>query len=247
MEQTLKKEFSEKGFAIVRNLFDEALLLKVRSEIKRVHQEFTTLKARYPALHKLGEWSIKSPHVVSQSIKALVFSKHFQNLCLELVGEDVDLFWSATADKPPQKGKNFPWHQDTGYDEIPKEYITLWVALDPVDENNGGLWVVPGSHLGENHAHEFRKADEFNYAGVFIQGPYDGESKALPIRLSRGDVVCMHSKLIHASFQNHSLKERTALIAAFIQNFDYSIQQVRGIPEATEPFLRAGKVAVSSV
>jgi phytanoyl-CoA hydroxylase len=245
MEQTIKKEFSEKGFVTVRNLFDQELVSNVRAEIKRIHQEFPILKEKTPLLHKLGEWSIKSPHLASQSIKNLVYSKQFQRLSIELIGEDVDLFWSATADKPKEKGKKFPWHQDTGYDEIPKEYITIWAAFDHVDENNGGLWAVPGSHIGKIHPHEFRKADELNYAGVFIKDPYESNKDAQPICLSPGDVVCMHSKLIHASFQNHSLRERTGLISAFIQSFDYSVQHVRGIPEATEPFLKAGKIAIT--
>ena len=242
MQQTLKKEFSENGFVIVRNLLDAEIVSEVRNEIKRVHLEFVALKESVPQLHKLGDWSIKSPHLVSQPIKALIFSKHFQDLCVEIIGEEVDLFWSATADKPKEKGKNFPWHQDTGYDDLPKDYITAWIAFDHVDENNGGLWAIPGSHLGAVYPHEFKKADKINYAGVFICGQFGGREQAEAIRLSPGDAVCMHSKLIHASFQNQSLRERTGLIAAFIKSFDYSVQHVRGIPEATEPFLKSGKI-----
>jgi ectoine hydroxylase-related dioxygenase (phytanoyl-CoA dioxygenase family) len=242
MERSVKREFSENGFAIIRNLFDVHLVSKVRNEIKRVHQDFLVLKERAPQLHKLGEWSIKSPHIVSQPIKNIIHSESFQNLCLELIGKDVDLFWSATADKPKEKGKKFPWHQDTGYDENPKDYITIWTAFDRVDESNGGLWAVPGSHFGEIYSHEFRRADESNYAGVFIKGQCHFDEDALPIRLLPGDALCMHSKLIHASFQNHTLRERTGLIAAFIKSLDYSVPNVRGAPELTEPFLKAGKI-----
>src|SRR5208337_4412923 len=41
----------------------------------------------------------------------------------------------------------FPWHQDNGYVAIePATNVTIWAALDDVDERNGCVWVVPGSH-----------------------------------------------------------------------------------------------------
>lgn len=244
MSDSLNKEFLQNGFVIVKNAFDPCVCPRAWQELERIHHSYMDLKMKFPELHRLGEWSIKSPHVASSVIKDFIFSSLFQRLCLELIGDTVDLFWAATAAKPKERGKGFPWHQDTGYDEDPKDYITIWAAFDQVDEGNGCLWAVPGSHLEEVLQHEFRKTDEFNYAGVFIKSSYSPAVEAIPIRLNPGDVVCMHSKLVHASFQNSSPRERRGLIAAFIKSFRYDIQQVRGIPEGTEPFLRNGKILI---
>ena len=43
--------------------------------------------------------------------------------------------------------KEFPWHQDDGYTPVaPSPYLTLWLALNDATEDNGCIWVLPGSH-----------------------------------------------------------------------------------------------------
>ncbi len=238
MNNDLEQEFSKNGFVVIKNFFDFSINEDICQEIERIHKNFENLKTSTPHLHKLGEWSIKSPHLVSSRIKEIIFSKELRNLCLRLVGENVDLFWSATAAKPKKNGKAFPWHQDTGYDRIPKSYVTVWMAFDFVDEENGCLWAIPGSHLEKLEEHEFKKSDDLNYAGVFIKGPYLRKDDGYPIRLSPGDIVCMHSRLVHSSQKNSSIRERRGLIAAYISANSYSSEHIRGIPEATEPFFR---------
>lgn len=52
--------------------------------------------------------------------------------------------------KPPDTGArgNVGWHQDYGYWQCtePAELLTAWLALDDVNEENGCMQVVPGSH-----------------------------------------------------------------------------------------------------
>ncbi|GFR51196.1 hypothetical protein Agub_g13543 [Astrephomene gubernaculifera] len=57
--------------------------------------------------------------------------------------------------KPPRSSSRsaFAWHRDSDwcrghpqYDYSP--YISVWTALDDMDEENGALVVLPGSHLG---------------------------------------------------------------------------------------------------
>jgi phytanoyl-CoA hydroxylase len=243
MPGDLKGDFLENGFIVIKNFFDPSLCPLICSEMERIHRDFPLLKTENPDLHKLGEWSIKSPHIVSPLLKNFIRSKELQGLCKTLIGNEVDIFWTATAAKPKERGKSFPWHQDTGYDKDPKEYITVWMAFDKVFEQNGGLWVVPGSHQEALLEHEFKKSNDLEYAGVFLKNlPYAREKDAIPIRLMPGDIVCMHSRLVHASFQNKSQQERRGLIAAFIKTFDYNVQHVRGIPEASEAFLANGEI-----
>jgi ectoine hydroxylase-related dioxygenase (phytanoyl-CoA dioxygenase family) len=241
MHTGLREEFKNAGYLIIRNAFESSAAPVISEEIGRVHSEFAELKMRFPLLHKLGEWSIRSPHLASPTIRDFVYSTHFLNLCQPLVGDEVDLYWAATAAKPKEKGKCFPWHQDAGYGG-PQEYITCWAAFDEIDEENGCLWAVPGSHREGILEHEFRKSDDKNYAGPFIKGIYPRAKEAEPIRLMPGDVVCMHSKLVHASFENRSSRYRRGLITAFIQTGDHELAQNVGTTETTEPFIRSGRL-----
>ncbi|MEZ5248214.1 MAG: hypothetical protein R2713_03060 [Ilumatobacteraceae bacterium] len=39
----------------------------------------------------------------------------FADLCHDLVGPDVRLYWDQAVYKKPEKPRRFPWHQDNGY------------------------------------------------------------------------------------------------------------------------------------
>ena len=44
------------------------------------------------------------------------------------------------------EGKFFAWHQDLMYWGIkPLEEVTVWVAIDDTDEENGGMKFLPGA------------------------------------------------------------------------------------------------------
>ena len=70
-----------------------------------------------------------------------------------LVGPDIKLFGSQCFMKPPG-GIDKPYHQDSAYFPIePLSLVTCWIALDDVTQQNGCMWVIPGSHLGPLHDH----------------------------------------------------------------------------------------------
>ncbi len=57
------------------------------------------------------------------------------------------LYWDQSVYKKTGKRQEFPWHQDNGYTFIePQQYLTLWIPLVDVDEENGCPWIAPGWH-----------------------------------------------------------------------------------------------------
>jgi ectoine hydroxylase-related dioxygenase (phytanoyl-CoA dioxygenase family) len=59
----------------------------------------------------------------------------------------VRLYWDQSVYKKTGKEQEFPWHQDNGYTFIePQQYLTLWIPLVDVDEQNGCPWIAPGRH-----------------------------------------------------------------------------------------------------
>ena len=71
------------------------------------------------------------------------------DVCHDLVGDDVRLYWDQSVYKKTGKVQEFPWHQDNGYTFIePQQYLTFWLPLVDVDEENGCPWIAPGLHLG---------------------------------------------------------------------------------------------------
>ena len=88
-------------------------------------------------------------HLVLQSelLRRFTSSPLFADLCADLIGPDVRLYWDQAVYKKPGTESPFPWHQDNGYAFVePQQYLTCWVALTDATEDNGCPWVVPGLH-----------------------------------------------------------------------------------------------------
>ncbi len=103
------------------------------------------------------------------------------------------------------------WHQDEYY--IPtrdRSLVAAWIALDEVDEANGCLRVIPGSHrtgyLWPQRPHD--DPSEYDYAPTCVGFDPSGE---VPVRLQPGDAVFLHGYLMHRSTKNRSDRPRRAL------------------------------------
>jgi ectoine hydroxylase-related dioxygenase (phytanoyl-CoA dioxygenase family) len=100
---------------------------------------------------------IFSAHIVSRSPALAQFARHpvIKDVCHDLIGPDVRLYWDQSVYKKTEKPQEFPWHQDNGYTFIePQQYLTLWIPLTDVDETNGCPWIAPGLHRLGTLAHE---------------------------------------------------------------------------------------------
>jgi phytanoyl-CoA hydroxylase len=90
-----------------------------------------------------------SVHLVKQSAVLRAFAAHpaIKDVCHDLIGDDVRLYWDQSVYKKTGKEQEFPWHQDNGYTFIePQQYLTLWIPLVDVDAENGCPWIAPGVH-----------------------------------------------------------------------------------------------------
>ncbi|MFI4935870.1 MAG: phytanoyl-CoA dioxygenase family protein [Caulobacterales bacterium] len=88
-------------------------------------------------------------HIAQRSEVLKAFAAHpaIKDICHDLVGEEVRLYWDQSVYKKTAKVQEFPWHQDNGYTFVePQQYLTLWLPLVDVDEENGCPWIAPGLH-----------------------------------------------------------------------------------------------------
>jgi phytanoyl-CoA hydroxylase len=90
-------------------------------------------------------------HIARRSAVLKAFAAHpfIKDVCHDLIGGDVRLYWDQSVYKKTGEAREFPWHQDNGYTFIePQQYLTFWLPLVDVDEENGCPWIAPGLHLG---------------------------------------------------------------------------------------------------
>jgi phytanoyl-CoA hydroxylase len=143
------------------------------------------------------------------AVRALVRGPVFQDLCHDLIGPNVRLYWDMAVYKRPGTTEPFPWHQDNGYTFVdPQQYLTCWIALTYATLENGCLWVLPGAHTRGTFIHRATRAGL-----VCVEGDPEGR---IPVPLRAGSIVVMSSLAPYATGSNLSDGVRKSLVAEFI-------------------------------
>jgi ectoine hydroxylase-related dioxygenase (phytanoyl-CoA dioxygenase family) len=106
-------------------------------------------------------------------------------------------------------------HQDQFYLRVqPGTCIAAWLALDPCDEDNGCMQVVPGSHKLPLLCTE-RADTTKSFTDVTV--PVPESMKTRPVIMQPGDVLFFNGQLIHGSLPNTSGDRfRRSLIGHYI-------------------------------
>lgn len=116
--------------------------------------------------------------------------------------------------KPPGIGAPTPPHQDGYYWKItPMEGLTMWLALEDVDEENGCVRYVPGSHRRGFRSHGKTGTLGFSQ-GITDYGPADTAVEVC-MNAKPGDLLVHDAYTIHRADGNHSTT-RTRQALGFI-------------------------------
>jgi ectoine hydroxylase-related dioxygenase (phytanoyl-CoA dioxygenase family) len=151
LTQAQRAAFNADGFVLLPGVFSPGELEKVTSEIDPLEA-----KGEAWLREKGGRVAIATAdvitfttHLVRKSPALHAFAAHpaIKEICRDLIGPDVRLYWDQSVYKKTAKAQEFPWHQDNGYTFIePQQYLTLWIPLVDVDDRNGCPWIAPGRH-----------------------------------------------------------------------------------------------------
>jgi phytanoyl-CoA hydroxylase len=146
------RQFDELGYFVHRGAFTPAEIAAVTEAIdplEKATDDFVReKKGGRQGISTTGAITFTA-HIVSKSPVLTAFAQHpaIKDICHDLIGDDVRLYWDQSVYKKAEKPQEFPWHQDNGYTFIePQQYLTLWIPLVDVDEENGCPWIAPGLH-----------------------------------------------------------------------------------------------------
>ena len=225
------RRFNEFGFFVHRNAFTPAEIAAVTAAIdplEKATDDYVRDKkgGRY-FLSTTGAITFTA-HIVSKSPVLAAFAAHpaIKDICHDLIGDEVRLYWDQSVYKKTQVPQEFPWHQDNGYTFIePQQYLTLWIPLVDVDEENGCPWVAPGLHRLGTLDHWLT---EIGY--VCLKSVPD----AVPAPARAGDIVVFSSLAPHRTGPN--LKADSVRKAYILQ---YA-------PDGAKTTLRDGRVMLQS-
>jgi phytanoyl-CoA hydroxylase len=212
--------FTDTGYVVVAGLFSPA-------EVAQYRDHFMTLRKqgsypgdlvgsdprrndplrRYPRMIHMHRWDDLSRRWLLEPRL---------NACLTaLLGREPYAVQTMLYFKPPG-ARGQALHQDNFYLRAqPGTCMAAWLALDPCDEANGCLQVVPGSHTWPLLCTS--QADtSVSFTDVTV--PLPAGQPVEPVVMEAGDVLFFNGALVHGSYPNTSPDRfRRALIGHYIE------------------------------
>ncbi len=130
----------------------------------------------------------------------------FEEIARRIYGNiAIGVFRAMFMNKPARQGTMLPLHQDRWRALDRDPLITIYTALDPADETNGCVTIIPGTHheiLNPKHPSGFLTPE--------MARRFDNDPRRIPLVLAAGEVVLLHNWMLHASDVNHSDQSRRA-------------------------------------
>ena len=202
-----KEQFDLHGFVIVRQFLEKHDFTELHENLNRYIQDVVPTLPDADAIYQ--------DRSRSETLKQLqrmgcdpFFRDYVQHprwtaLAESLVGESADADQPEWFNKPPGTNHVTPPHQDNYYFCLaPPNVVTIWLAIDPVDAENGCLRYVDGSHRNGFRKHAKSKILGFSQ-GITDYTP-DDFTREVAIPLQPGDAVAHHGMTIHRADANMS-------------------------------------------
>jgi len=201
-------EFRDQGYTVARGFFTKAEAAGLLEEAERRMGDADT----YDPLSQNG--MVFTQNVFKRSVKCQQFiaQQRIVDFLKPIGGGDLWVRWDQAVTKHPGGGV-FRWHQDNGYNGLLTEHFQLWVALTETRNQNGGLWLAPGSHKRGLLEHA-----EVGTAHIEYQGDV-GESLCIDANI--GDMIVFSSLMLHRTGPNEADTKRVAYVAEYMPCSDY--------------------------
>jgi hypothetical protein len=209
--------YRENGYLMIENAVSPAELEALRRvtydfieqsrQVGESNDIFDLDEGHGPASPRLTR--IKLPHKQHPIYDKVLRSERMQGYFKALLGANVVLQTSKLNTKAPGGGAAVEWHQDWAfYPHTNDDMLAFGLMLEDVDQANGPLMVIPGSHKGPLLSHHNN--------GVFA-GAVDPDDpdfhfdRAVTLTGKAGSMTVHHARTLHGSAPNKSDRARLIL------------------------------------
>jgi ectoine hydroxylase-related dioxygenase (phytanoyl-CoA dioxygenase family) len=164
--------------------------------------------AAKPALRR-----INNPSDISEAYREVMLDARTVDMVADLIGPDVKFHHCKINLKLSGAKTEVSYHQDFAYTpHTNSDIVTALLFLDDIDESNGCLTVVPGSHKGPMLS--LFDGERFT-GGVAADAEKQALARSVPCLGKAGSVCLMHTKLLHGSAANGADKARGLYICVY--------------------------------
>ena len=222
------KQFQRDGFVIVRGLVsDEQCKHMLAIALEHLDQQIDPVE--YEAdLHYPGSpasRSIQGGKTIRRLLQAYsrapvfaqwVSSAALQERLKQLIGGRIVMplaHHNCIMTKHHEFSSDTGWHQDIRYWSFQNsDLITAWLALGSEYKENGGLRVIPGSHLATIQDDQ---RDDAQFLRTDLAENQRLINQSIDIHLEAGDVLFFHCLLLHSANRNRTEKNKTSVVFTF--------------------------------
>ncbi|SHI05858.1 phytanoyl-CoA dioxygenase family protein [Marivita hallyeonensis] len=212
-----KRFYNENGYLLVENAVTAEQLERLReityrlidasrevTESNEVYDLDAGHSAEAPRLTR-----IKLPHKRDPYFWDLIRDSKLTEVLTDLLGPHTNLLTSKLNTKAPGGGRAVEWHQDWAfYPATNDSLLAFGLMLEDVDEANGPLMVIPGTHKGPILSH---MANGYFAGAIDPDDPLFERAKAVTLTGKAGDMTVHHARILHGSAPNMSDRNRLIL------------------------------------
>ena len=181
------------------------------SEIASIRDYFDDLLERVVA-EGGNSYSISSAHLSYGPVWDILTNPRICDLVSDLVGTNVVGWGSHFFCKMPGDGKSVAWHQDASYWPLsPTKAVTVWLAIDDADTENGCMRFIAGSHHNGHLTYRPSGSHEDNVLNQTIDNPQQYGHGEVDDELKAGECSIHSDLLLHGSDPNGSDRRRCGL------------------------------------
>ncbi|MBT6981405.1 MAG: phytanoyl-CoA dioxygenase family protein [Candidatus Marinimicrobia bacterium] len=216
---TKKKNFDQDGFVHLPCFLTNLQLVELQKAVERYILEIVPQLNQSEVFFDNPEKpeTLKQLQRMEQDPFFANYSRHshWNKTASEFLGEPVEVLGVEYFNKPPKTKHKTPPHQDNHYFCLaPPQVLTIWVALDYIDDENGCIHYVRGSHTLPVRQHRLSSTLGFSQCiPDYSQSDMDSESK---FTCQPGDAVIHHGNTIHRAGPNLTKnRQRRALAMVF--------------------------------
>lgn len=150
-----------------------------------------------------------------------VMQQLFDNLHISIT----QVHHNCLMTKSPTYSSDTGWHQDTRYWSFKRPLlINSWLALGKEQPDNGGMWVIPGSHLKNYDDDQF---DEDIFFRDDLSTNQQLIKNAVPVLLEAGDVLFFDARVLHRASRNLTSETKYALVFSYHETDNLAVSGSR--------------------
>lgn len=202
-------QFNERGYLCPLDIFTP-------EEAEANRRYFDELIERAKAVGH-NSYSINGWHRHCKGIYDLLHHERILDCVEDLVGPNLVSVMTHYFSKEPSDQNQVSWHQDASYWPLtPSKVVTVWLAIDDVDMDNGPMTVIPGSHLHGQVPFEHSTEQERNVLGQSVRDPLRWGGDPVPFTMRAGQISMHTDLLLHGSEPNRSARRRCGLTLRYM-------------------------------